>query len=115
MDLGALSVSGLRRLAHQLDLDVGERVAVHLAVLGVPDEGLVIHELPDIAADAAAAVGRDAGRFHHPLVALARPEAFGETAARVEDPRTDLARGWVPANSLRHGERFGVAQLDGEL
>src|SRR5690606_26576540 len=61
-----------------------------------------------------AAVPQDAGRLDDPAVAVARPEAFGEPALGVEDPRPELLRSRVPADPLnaRHDELASDPQFE---
>ena len=70
---------------------------------GAPPAPMGADARQDVGRRRGPAVGQDAGRLDHPLVAVPAPEARAMAALRVEDPRLDLSRRRVPADPLVDG------------
>src|SRR5438046_854971 len=83
-------------LTDEFHLGVRERLSVHVAVGGAPDERVVVHKLVDVSGAARPAVGQNTARANDPLLAVLAPERLREAALGVEDPRADAARTRIP-------------------
>src|SRR5215831_13264548 len=95
-------------------LDLGNRLPVNRAVLGLKTDRVGVDDGDDIRRDRFLAVRENRGGLDGPGLAVARPGALAEPAVVEERPRPDGLRGRIPPDPLRAAADGDVLDRGGE-
>ncbi len=105
-------IAGGRGFTNEFHFGFGHRHAFELAILRLPQGVVIVGEFPDVGRAATATIGDNTGGGDFPTVTVAIPNAVAETAARIKEPRADLAGRRIEADQRDDGERLAVFRFD---